>query len=299
MPSRSHEIPLRVVQNHPALAVSLLGQALGHEVPDHDEALNTSAVLTNCDPKEWNADGAVVLRKDGTDVLTVVIERQNDDDLDKRFSWPAYLATMYGRLKCPAVLIVLCPDARMVRWSSKPIELGHPGFTLQPLVVGPAQMPVVTDPGQARDLPELAVLSAHAHGDQVPATLDALVEALDSTASLNRTFYYDYVLAGLQEAARKELEGLMSVDTYEWQSDFARKYVGLGREEGREAGLEEGREEGRRDEAVDQILVFLNERDLVPSEEQERRIRSCEDLETLRTWMRRVIKVRTVDELFA
>ncbi|WP_033353323.1 hypothetical protein [Nocardiopsis xinjiangensis] len=79
----------------------------------------------------------------------------------------------------------------------------------------------------------------------------------------------------------------MSVNTYEWQSDFAREYVGL------------GREEGRRAEAVDQILVFLNERDLVPSEEQERRIRSCEDLETLRTWMRRVIKVRTVDELFA
>lgn len=70
----------------------------------------------------------------------------------------------------------------------------------------------------------------------------------------------------------------MPVDTYEWQSDFARKYVGLGREEGREEGLEKG----RRTEAVDSVLMFLNGRGLVPSEEQERRIRSCEDLETLR-----------------
>lgn len=91
----------------------------------------------------------------------------------------------------------------------------------------------------------------------------------------------------------------MSVDTYEWQSDFARKYVGLGREEGFKEGLEKACEAGRRAEAADDVLMFLNEQDLVPSEEQERRIRSCEDLETLRTWVRRAIKARTVDELFA
>ena len=96
VPSRSHEIPLRVVQNQPALAASLLRDALGYEVPDHDEALNTSPALTNCDPKEWNADGAVVLRKEGEAVLSVVIERQNGHDNDKRFSRPAYLATLYG-----------------------------------------------------------------------------------------------------------------------------------------------------------------------------------------------------------
>lgn len=91
----------------------------------------------------------------------------------------------------------------------------------------------------------------------------------------------------------------MSVDTYEWQSDFARKYVGLGREEGREAGLEEGREEGRRDEVVDLILMFLGDQGLVLTHEQEHRIRTCTDLDTLRTWMRKANRVRAVDELFA
>ncbi|GHD21617.1 hypothetical protein [Nocardiopsis kunsanensis] len=44
--------------------------------------------------------------------------------------------------------------------------------------------------------------------------------------------------------------------------------------------------------------MLLDDRGLAPSEQQESRIRSCEDLETLRMWMRRVIRVRTVDELF-
>ncbi|GHD30694.1 hypothetical protein GCM10007147_32660 [Nocardiopsis kunsanensis] len=52
-----------------------------------------------------------------------------------------------------------------------------------------------------------------------------------------RAFYYDYVLADLGEAARIHLEGLMSVDTYKWQSDFARTYAAQGREEGREEAL--------------------------------------------------------------
>lgn len=56
MPTREHEIPLRLVQNQPALAPALL-ESLGFEVPRRTEALNTSSVLTNCDPKEFNSDG--------------------------------------------------------------------------------------------------------------------------------------------------------------------------------------------------------------------------------------------------
>ncbi|HIY42913.1 MAG TPA: hypothetical protein H9836_17545, partial [Candidatus Nocardiopsis merdipullorum] len=233
MPSREHEIPLRIVQNQPALAPVLLKEALDFEVPQYTEAVLTSSVLTNCDPKEWNSDGAVLLRRDGQDVLAVVIERQTGRDGEKRYSWPAYLATLYGRLKCPAVLVVLCPTDSVAQWCAEPIGTGHPGFVLRPLVIGPSGTPVVTDPARARQLPELAVLSAYSHGDTEPRTLWAVVEALDATSAEHRTFYYDYVLAGLGEAAREKLEGMMAANTYEWQSDFARKYVGIGREEGR------------------------------------------------------------------
>ncbi|MFD6096179.1 hypothetical protein ACFVWN_22910 [Nocardiopsis flavescens] len=306
MPSRSHEIPLRLIQNRPETVAVLLREALGYPVPSHTEAVLTSPALTNCDPKEWNADGAVLLRDGERHVLAVVVERQHRPSTEKRFSWPAYLVTLYGRLRCPAVLVVLCPDRPSAAWCAGPIEIGHPGFVLRPLVIGPEQTPVITDPDRARELPELTVLSAHAHGDHDGRVLKALVEALDSAGETNRPFYYDYVLAGLNEAARKELEGLMSVETYEWQSDFARKYVGLGKEQGREQGREEGREQGRaegreqgREEGIaGSVLRVLHKRGLTVTDDARTRINSCGDLDTLNTWLDRALDITRTEDLF-
>lgn len=164
MPSRAHEIPLRIIQNQPAMVPALLRESLGLEVPHHTEAVSTSSVLTNCDPKELNSDSATLLRDGTRHVLAVVVERQHGRDYGKRASWPAYLATLNLRLKCPAMLVVLCPDEAMVLWCAKPIGVGHPGFVLTPLVIGPSTTPVVTDLERARELPGLAVLSAYAHG---------------------------------------------------------------------------------------------------------------------------------------
>ncbi|MFE1099963.1 hypothetical protein ACFW4K_05550 [Nocardiopsis alba] len=297
MPTREHEIPLRLVQNRPDMAPALL-ESLGVEVPRHTEALNTSSVLTNCDPKEFNSDGAVVLRDGTENVMAVVIERQHGHDRGKRRSWPAYLVTLHVRLRCPTVLLVLCPTDAVAAWCARPIRTGHPGFDLAPLTIGPGRTPKVTGVERARALPELAVLSARAHGDDDPEALKAMVEALNSTAEENRTFYYDYVLAGLNEAARKELEGLMSVGTYEWQSDFARKYVGIGREEGREEGLEEGREEGRAYEAARSVITILESRGLTLTPHTRRRIETCTDLHTLEQWIPKAIEADTPEDLF-
>lgn len=289
MPTREHEIPLRLVQNQPAMAPALL-ESLGFEVPRHTEVLNTSSALTNCDPKEFNSDGAVVLRDGSKNVMAVVVERQNGHDSDKRQSWPAYLVTLHVRLKCPAMLLVLCPSDAMARWSAAPIRTGHPGFDLVPLTIGPSRMPKITDEQQARLLPELSVLSAHAHGNSDPGMLKVVVEALNSTAATNRTFYYDYVLSGLNEAARKELEGLMAVGTYEWQSDFAREYVGIGREEGREEGAALG--------VARSVIAVLETRGLAPSSEVRERVEACTDLQTLDQWLRVAMKVDRPEDLF-
>ena len=196
------------------------------------------------------------------------------------------------------MLVVLCPSEAMARWSAKRISIGHPGFDLVPLTIGPSRMPIVVETEQARALPELAVLSAHAHGDTDPRTLKAAVEALDSTSENNRAFYYDFILVGLNEAARKDLEGLMSVATYEWQSDFARKYVGMGREEGREKGRKEGREEGRLGAATQHVITILETRGLTVSDEVRARITDCTDLETLEKWLRRAVTVERPEDLF-
>ena len=45
----------------------------------------------------------------------------------------------------------------------------------------------------------------------------------------------------MSDAARTALEALMANGTYEYQSDFARRYVAQGRSEGRAEGKTEGR----------------------------------------------------------
>ena len=98
----------------------------------------------------------------------------------------------------------------------------------------------------------------------------------------------------------------MATGTYEWQSDFARKYVGQGREEGRAQGLAEGREEGREEglEAGlakgkrEDILRLLEAHGVPVDTSARRRIEECTDLEQLDTWFGRAIKAETTDELF-
>jgi hypothetical protein len=86
----------------------------------------------------------------------------------------------------------------------------------------------VTDPAVAARRPELAVLSVMAHGetDQGATIAGALLPALDRLADDRARFYYDLVYNSLNMAARRALEAMMK--GYEYQSDFAKKYVALG-----------------------------------------------------------------------
>ncbi len=106
----------------------------------------------------------------------------------------------------------------------------------------------------------------------------------------------------------------MPVETYEWQSDFARKYVGLGEEqgrkqgraEGREQGREEGREqarkerreEGRREGVASSVLRVLHKRGLTVTDDARTRINSCGDLDTLNTWLDRALDITRTEDLF-
>jgi hypothetical protein len=54
------------------------------------------------------------------------------------------------------------------------------------------------------------------------------------------------VLASLNELARRIVEARMRIEGYEYQSDFARRYLALGKAEGRAEGKAEGKAEAIR-----------------------------------------------------
>jgi predicted transposase YdaD len=99
----------------------------------------------------------------------------------------------------------------------------------------------VRDHNAACRLPELAMLSVLAHPELEIA--EAAIGALALLPEDRARLYLDVIMTVLPEAIRQILEARMQ--HYEYQSDFARKYYGQGREEGREEGRQEGREEGR------------------------------------------------------
>lgn len=239
MPSHLHEALLLLFRNRPTLAAELLRDALHLELPAYTEARIDSADLTDIQPAEYRAD-LVVLLSDGTPVLGIVVEVQLSPDERKRFVWPVYVANLRARLECPVCLLVVTADEAVARWAGKPVEMGGSN-RFMPLVLPPAGIPEITDEAQAHSDPELAVLSAMAHGQDADTSKSAQIALVAQLASLGLDedrckLYVDLILTSLSEAARRELL-TMDPAKYEYQSDFAKRYIALGRVEGRAALL--------------------------------------------------------------
>src|SRR5262249_21368382 len=143
-------------------------------------------------------------------------------DDDKRFTWPEYSMGSRAKYRCPAGLLVVAPDPDIAAWCAEPIETGIPGFVLRPPVLGREAVPVVTDPAEAVRRPELAVLSAMAHGQSElgEAVRKAAMPAIRGLDDERARFYGDLVLHCLNDAARRALEVMMK--GYEYQSDFVK-----------------------------------------------------------------------------
>ena len=294
-----HEGLVLLFRNRPALAPELLQRSLGVVLPEYSEARVESAELTQVVPTPYRAD-LVVLLSAGTPIFAIVVEVQLLPDEDKRTTWPVYLSCLRERMDCPTALLVVTPHEATAAWAAQPIELGHPGFILRPLVMGPDMVPVVRDEVAARQDPELTVLSAMAHGFE-PVGLDIARAALGALGQLDderARLYVDLVWSRLNDAAKAALEALMQ-GNYEYQSDFARKYHGQGLQEGREEGGEEGKQEGRQEEARQALLDVLGARGWSPSPELLGRIGACADLAQLKAWLRLAVSAPALEEVFS
>jgi hypothetical protein len=238
----AHEILVDLFKNRPSLAAEILVEVLGLSLPAYTEARLASIDLTEIQPAEYRADVVVLLLDGDVRVRVLIVEVQLAVDPRKRLSLPAYMTVSRAIHGCPAGLLVVAPDPIVAAWCAEPIETGVPGFVLNPPVLRRTAIPIVTDPTEAARRPELAVLSVLAHGDteQGATIAGALLPALQGLDDDRARFYYDLVYNSLNEAARRALEAMMK--GYEYQSDFAKKYV----EQGREQGREEGREQGER-----------------------------------------------------
>lgn len=289
MPSMAHEILADLFKSRPSLAAEILAEVLGVSLPPYTEARLASTDLTEIQPAEYRADVVVVLLEGDIPVRVIIVEVQLAVDSGKRFSWPAYVTVSRAIHRCPVGLLVVAPEPAVAAWCAEPIETGVSGFVLHPPVLHRTAVPVVTDPGEAARRPELGVLSALAHGEteQGVTIAAAVLEAIRGLDDDRARFYYDLVYNSLSAAARRELEAM--IKGYEYQSDFAKRYVAQGRAE--------GLAQGRAKEAARNLLSVLRVRGIAVPDAVRERILAQTDPEQLERWLEKAVVAASVSEV--
>lgn len=165
-------------------------------------------------------------------------------------------------------------------------------WRIQPVVIGPDEIPRIDDLEVAARMPELAALSAIVHGSRADGVrvVETAITALASLDDPNGAHYLDLVLSSLRPAARAAMEKLMTQRDYRYRVDWLRK----ANEEGREEGLEKGLlREARR--ALD---LVLGARGISLSDVGRARVEACEDVATIERWLARAVTVSGEDDLF-
>lgn len=281
-----HEVLVALFRNRPTLAAEILRGPMGFDVPSFSKAHIEESSLTTITPTSFTADLVVTLRRDEA-VLGVVVEVQLAIDKRKPASWFVYLANLYAKIEAPVVLLVIATSDRVAAFCARPLSYGPPGFVLRPFVLGPSDVPILTDVDEAAEAPELAILSALAHSQGPHAfTVGRLALYAASLLDSDRNrLYSDLILA--KSAARAELEETLMIPVgYKPQSDLFKRWYA------------EGREEGRVEAKAEALLVLLQARGLPITDEASAKVHKCTDIAVLDAWFRRAATATTIDEVF-
>lgn len=284
--SSIHEGLLELVRDRPAFAADLLTGVLDVRIPPFAEARIADSTLNQATPVENHADAAVLLIE-GDPVLGVIVEAQLQEDARKHYTWPLYAIAARARHECPFIVLVVTLDTQVALWASRPIDLGD-GMMFRPRVIGPDAIPKLTDADHGKYDPQLAVLSAIAHGR---GDLDTAVQigrvAYGAVSTLSddnqRLLYSALITRSLSDAAREVLavHPLLKPLLQELKLPSYSQ------------GLAEGEARGE----AKALLTILAERGLLLTEAQRRRVVECADLATLDHWLKRALSVASADEL--
>lgn len=313
MVGSTHEAMHRLFQHDPGVFARAF-RALELPFDDPAEVAVLTNDLTEIRPLERRVDTLLQITTVSGDPFLLLVEAQGRQDPDKPSAWAYYLTYLHAKYRLGVVLLVVCQDVKTADWASRPIVLGLPqwaSITVRPLVLGPHNVPVVTDPDvAATDIP-LATLSAitHAKNPRIGAILKTLADALhelDNEEDLH--VFAELTELGLGNTrAAKTWSKLMILDLSFYRSKTSQRLRAEGRAEGRVEGRVEGRMEGRfegrvegrLEEVIEKTLRLLDARGIAVSAADAEHVRSCTDPGVLDRWFDRAITASDIEEVFA
>ncbi len=180
----------------------------------------------------------------------------------------------------------------MASWAAQPIDLGLGLGSLRPLVLGPASVPELTDPVAAVREPELAVLSAVAHGNGSHgiAVLEAALVALARLDREHAAVYFEVVWNALRGPVQNAVEALIMERRTEGEGTLLPSQqwlVDIGKRAGKREGLREA------------LLGLLAQAGIPLAEEDRTRIDDCKDAATLDRWIKNVLGAKTAADVLS
>ncbi|MFI0239732.1 hypothetical protein [Streptomyces sp. NPDC016845] len=291
MVSSPHETMHHFFRKETAMMVRNFQRLFHVPFPEARDIAVLNTDLTEVTPVERRVDTLMRVDTDEGNYL-FAYESQGKRDESKRGSWAYYLAYLYAKYGIEPVLIVLTQSRATARWAARPIRLGlreWPSLTVRPLVLGPDNVPKITDEKQAMEDPSLAAFSAivHGRGSDAAAILESLASALRTIESDSAGMLAQFVDTGLVNPQAKEIwRNLMTQVSYFFRHPVA------------EQVREEGREEGRAQDRAEMTLRILEWRGLsVPGVVRDR-VLACSDTEQLTVWAERAVHVSDPADLF-
>ncbi|MFF1294143.1 MULTISPECIES: hypothetical protein [unclassified Streptomyces] len=283
MVSSSHEAMHRIFQEDPGVFARTF-RRLDLPFPDPVAVSLMPTDLTEIQPTERRVDTLLRIDTASGESYLLIVEAQGKKDPRKPGSWAYYVAHLREKYGIPPVLLVTCQDKSTTEWAARPYTIGPsywPTLTLRALVLGPHNVPLITDPSAAaRDIP-LATLSAitHAKDPNAPAILKALAVALKTIDEETARIFAELTELGLGKALAAETwRHLMAVDLSFFRSETSQRL--------------------RAESRAEDILLILTERGLDIPDTARERITTCTDLDTLRTWLTRAVTADAAEDLF-
>ncbi|MFG1704584.1 hypothetical protein ACFLIM_15440 [Nonomuraea sp. M3C6] len=286
MPSSVHDALNALFRNRPTLAVELLRDVFDIDLPTDTLVEVAPSDLIDIPSFDREIDPFFAVGRRRERVHGVIVEIQQSLCEEDRQGWARRAAALWLRLNRPVLLLVLAPDPQIASWAAQPIVTSLPGYVLHPLVIGLDQVEAISDPSQAADCLELAVISVMAHGTD-RTVIETFLSALSKVDEDHGAQYYEYAYLLSSIEVRQVMEEIMSSDAWPVHSPFAREHF----TKGRAAGLSEGKARA--------VLAVLRARGVAITDDALTAITSCADQEQLDEWAHRAATALTIDELFA
>ncbi|WP_156727644.1 hypothetical protein [Streptomyces apocyni] len=289
MVTSAHEGSHRIFQERPEILAPVFA-TLNIPFPGKATVDALTPDVTETRPLERRIDTLLLVGpSDGNDFL-LAVEAQGRRDTKKELSWAYYVAYLQSKYTLPVLLLVVCQNRATAKWATGPFSCGTQDWTTQrtyPLVVGPDNLPVITDERTARAKPALAAIAALAHANhaQIGAILEALGRALQSMDREAATYFYEFLDINLGDTpARATWRQVMSVASY---------FPGRGTD--RETAYLEGEAKGE----AKFVLLALEERGISVTDAVRERILACTEPDVLTRWFRRSLTATAAEDLFA